>query len=201
MRAVALSTARAGVAAFLAARPADRARRELALYEPASARLAELRGCAASRARARDSMQQRSRSSSLAGAPRRIALPREAQAATLVLVNGYPLLPLAAARTAGLEIRTLSVLGRENPGPSGAPSRAAVRCRGAALAAAQHRARRRRRCISDRGRRSQRRCSSCTSAPPSARDRRLSAGHHRGRARRQRRPSSSITSSTVPKRP
>ena len=39
----------------------------------------------------------------------------EAQATTLVLVNGYPLLPLAPGRTAGLEIHTLSALGRENP--------------------------------------------------------------------------------------
>jgi len=39
----------------------------------------------------------------------------EVQAATLVLVNGYPLLPLAPGSAAGLEIRTLSALARENP--------------------------------------------------------------------------------------
>jgi Fe-S cluster assembly protein SufD len=39
----------------------------------------------------------------------------EAQAATLVLVNGYPLLPFAPGPGAGLEIRSLSALARENP--------------------------------------------------------------------------------------
>ena len=40
----------------------------------------------------------------------------DAEAATLVLVNGYPLLPPASRPAAGLEIRTLSALARENPG-------------------------------------------------------------------------------------
>jgi Fe-S cluster assembly protein SufD len=39
----------------------------------------------------------------------------EAQAATLVLVNGYPALPLAPGPAAGLEIRSLSAVARENP--------------------------------------------------------------------------------------
>jgi Fe-S cluster assembly protein SufD len=39
----------------------------------------------------------------------------ERQAATLVLVNGHPLLPLPTGSAAGLEIRTLSAVARENP--------------------------------------------------------------------------------------
>jgi Fe-S cluster assembly protein SufD len=40
----------------------------------------------------------------------------EVKAATLVLVNGYPLLPPAPGPDAGFTIRTLSALARENPG-------------------------------------------------------------------------------------
>lgn len=39
----------------------------------------------------------------------------DAQAATLVLVNGHPLLPLLPGRPPGVEIRTLSAVARDNP--------------------------------------------------------------------------------------
>ena len=198
-----VGAARARTAPLLAARLADLARRELALHEPASARRAELRGrpggrCAGGRYPTRRGRGLRPppgpRARRRAGDSRRTGRRREARDRA-----GERLSPASARiRVRCGDSRVARTCTRESR-PRGAPSRAALRCRGAALAAAQHRARRRRRAYQDQER-------TRDAAPhPAHRHRRppgyrrLSEGHRRGRCRCGGDASSSITSSTAPR--